>query len=81
MTEPPPGRLQQWLTANGFTSADLEAEIAPPMSRSQMTKIRRQVGDVRRSTMVRILDAACFLANRRVTMEEIFEIEPERWRE
>jgi hypothetical protein len=80
MTEPPFGRLQQWLTANNFTSADLEAAVKPPMSRSQMMKIRWQIGDVRRSTMIRILDAACFLADRSVRMEEIFEIEPDRWR-
>lgn len=81
MTEPPPSRLQRWLTDNDFTSTALEAEIQPPMNRAQMTKIRKRIGDVRRSTMIRILDGACFLAKRTVRMEEIFEIEPERWRE
>lgn len=72
-------RLQHWLDENGFTSAELEAKAE--MSRQAMTKIRAAIGDVRRSTMVRILDGACFLANRKVRMDEIFDLEPQRWRE
>ena len=79
LTGTPASRLQQWLNANGFTSADLEAEITPPMSRTQVMKIRWRIGDVRRAPLIRILDAACFLAKRSVRMEEIFEIEPELW--
>jgi DNA-binding Xre family transcriptional regulator len=77
--EPDSTRLQQWLDDNGFTSAELEA--ATGLSRQAMTKIRRQVGDVRRTTMIRILDGACALAKRKVRMEEIFDIEPEKWSE
>jgi hypothetical protein len=40
-------RLQQWLDANGFTSAQLEA--AAGIGRQGMTKIRAAVGDVRRT--------------------------------
>jgi hypothetical protein len=75
--EPAGTRLQQWLDDNGFTSAELE--IATGLSRQAMTKIRAQVGDVRRTTMIRILDGACVLAKRRVRMDEIFDIEPEKW--
>jgi DNA-binding Xre family transcriptional regulator len=77
--DPDSARLQQWLDDNGFTSAELEAVTG--MSRQAMTKIRRQVGDVRRTTMIRILDGACVLARRKVRMEEIFVIEPEKWSE
>ena len=74
-----PTRLQQWLDANGFTSAELEEKAE--VSRQAMTKIRAAIGDVRRSTMIRILDGACFLANRKVRMDEIFDLEPQRWRD
>lgn len=77
--EPAATRLQQWLDDNGFTSAQLET--ATGLSRQAMTKIRAQVGDVRRTTMIRILDGACILANRKVRMDEIFDIEPEKWAE
>ncbi|MDP9191106.1 MAG: hypothetical protein M3P06_05330 [Acidobacteriota bacterium] len=74
-----PTRLQHWLDTNGFTSAELEAETE--LSRQAMTKIRAAIGDVRRSTMIRILDGACFLAQRKVQMDELFDLEPQRWRE
>lgn len=78
--DPPSGtRLQQWLDANGFTSAQLEA--ATGIGRQGMTKIRGAVGDVRRTTMIRILDGACILANRKVRMDEIFDIDPTNWTE
>ncbi len=72
-------RLQQWLDDHRFTSAELEAVTG--LSRQAMTKIRAQLGDVRRTTMIRILDGACTLAKRRVRMDEIFDIEPEKWSE
>jgi hypothetical protein len=76
--DPPSGtRLQQWLDAHGFTSAQLEA--ATGIGRQGMTKIRGAVGDVRRTTMIRILDGACILANRKVRMDEIFDIDPRNW--
>jgi DNA-binding Xre family transcriptional regulator len=79
----PPGRettpLQRWLDDRGLTSAQLEA--ATGLSRQAMTKIRAAVGDVRRTTMLRILDGACTLAERRVRMEEIFDLDPEKWTE
>lgn len=70
----PSTRLQRWLDANGFTSAQLEKEIG--MSRPSMTRIRGG-RDVRRRTMIRILAGCRALANRKVHMEEIFDLEPE----
>jgi DNA-binding Xre family transcriptional regulator len=70
----PPTRLQEWLDRNGFTSAQLEKEIA--MSRQAMTKIRAG-GDVRRKTMVRINRGCSHLARRPVAMDEIFDLDPE----
>jgi len=75
----PSTQLQQWLDTNGFTSAQLEAVTG--IGRQGMTKIRGAVGDVRRTTMIRILDGACILAKRKVRMDEIFDIDPEKWTE
>jgi DNA-binding Xre family transcriptional regulator len=69
-----PSRLQAWLDQNGFTSADLEADTG--ISRQSMTKIRAGA-DVRRRTMMRILVGCTTLARRKVSMEEIFDLDPE----
>jgi len=70
----PTTRLQQWLDANGFTSAQLEKAI--PMSRPTMTQIRRG-RDVRLSTMLRLLRGCRTLASRTVPMDEIFDLDPD----
>lgn len=69
-----PTRLQQWLNANGFTSAQLEE--ASGIGRQSMTRIRAG-GDVRRKTMIRILGAAQKLKGQRVAMDELFDLDPE----
>jgi hypothetical protein len=68
-------RLQRWLDANGWTSADLERRIEPPIARQTMGKIR-DGSDVRLSTMRRIQRGACRLAGRPVRMEELWDIDP-----
>lgn len=65
--------LQTFLDANGFTSAQLERQIA--MARPTMSRIRRG-SDLRLSTMKRILAGVRQLSNRPVRMEEIFDLEP-----
>ena len=71
-------RLQQWLDANGFTSADLERAIVAAtgttISRQSMTKIRHGA-DLRQSTMVRIRHGAESLAGRQVGIEELFDFD------
>lgn len=71
-------RLQRWLDSNGFTSAELEE--ATGIGRQAMTKIRAGA-DTRRRTMIRILGGCCTLAKRKVTIDEIFNLEPEDWQE
>ena len=67
-------RLQDWLRRNGFSSADLEKEVA--ICRQSMTRIRRGA-DVRYRTMLRILRGCRRLARRDVRMEEIFDLDPD----
>ncbi len=69
-----PTRLQAWLDRNGFTSADLEGKTG--IVRQSMTKIRAG-GEVRRKTMLKILAGCMTLAGRKVSMEEIFDLDPE----
>lgn len=70
----PPTRLQHWLNANGFTSAQLEK--ASGIARQSMTKIRAGA-DTRKRTMLRILAAARTLKGPEVQMSELFDLEPE----
>lgn len=71
-------RLQQWLDVNGFTSAALERAImsatGTTISRQSMTKIRHGA-DVRLSTVIRIRRGAGLLANRPVSVEELFDFD------
>lgn len=67
-------RLQRWLDANGFTSAQLEAVTAIP--RQSMTKIRAKANQTRK-TMIRIRIGASKLAGRPVPIEELFDFESE----
>jgi predicted transcriptional regulator len=67
-------RLQSWLDAKGFTSAQLEEKTG--ISRQAMTKIRAG-GDVRRKTMMKILKGARELNGGTVTMDELFDLDPD----
>ncbi len=67
-----PVRLQLWLDANGFTSAQLEQ--ASGICRQTMTQIKAG-RDIRQNTMKRILRAARLLAQRNVGIEELFDFE------
>jgi hypothetical protein len=67
-------RLQKWLDAEGFTSAQLEAVTG--ISRQTMTKIRAG-SDVRWKTMVRILRGVRTLSQRNVGMDEVFDLDPQ----
>lgn len=67
-------RLHHWLRENGFTSAELEKEVA--ICRQSMTRIRGGA-DVRYRTMLRILRGCRRLARRDVRMEEIFDLDPD----
>lgn len=69
-----PPRLQQWLDAHRFTSAQLEA--VTKISRQSMTRIRGGK-DVRLSTMRRIQAGASRLAERPVRMEELWDLDPD----
>jgi len=68
----PVTRLQTFLDAHGFTSAQLEG--ATGISRQSMTKIRAG-RDVRRKTMLKILQGLRSLTKRRVAMDEVFELD------
>ncbi len=68
-------RLQRFLDANGWTSADLEEKIDPPMQRQTVTRIRAG-SNVRLSTMRRIQLAASKLARRPVRIEELWDVDP-----
>jgi predicted transcriptional regulator len=67
-------RLQAFLDDAGLTSAQLEAETG--ISRQSMTKIRGG-RDVRRHTMTRILKGVRVLTGRSVTIDELFDFEPD----
>jgi transcriptional regulator with XRE-family HTH domain len=67
-------RLQQWLNAHGFSSAELER--ATGMSRQSTTQIRGG-RDLRLTTMLRILRGCRALASRKVVMDEIFDLDPD----
>lgn len=67
-------RLQQWLNANAYTSAQLERETG--MSRQSTTQIRGG-RDLRLTTMLRILRGCRALALRKVVMDEIFDLDPD----
>lgn len=67
-----PVRLQLWLDANGFTSAQLED--AASICRQTMTEIRAG-RDTRQNTMRKVLHGARRLANRPVRIEELFEFD------
>jgi predicted transcriptional regulator len=66
--------LQKWLDANGFTSVQLEAVTG--IGRQSMSRIRAG-GDVRRKTMIRIVKGAARLTGRKVTMDELFDLDPD----
>jgi hypothetical protein len=66
--------LQLWLDENDFTSAQLEEETG--IGRQSMTRIRAG-GDVRRKTMMRILRGARKLKGAKVTMDELFDCDPD----
>lgn len=63
-----------WLDENGFTSAQLEQKTG--IGRQAMTRIRAG-GDVRRKTMMRIVRGARELKGEKVTMEELFDLDPD----
>lgn len=67
-----PVKLQLWLDANGFTSAQLEE--ASGICRQTMTQIKAG-RDIRHMTMKRILRGARVVAGRRVGIEELFDFE------
>jgi predicted transcriptional regulator len=67
-------RLQAFLDANGFTSAQLEATTS--IARQTMTRIRAG-RDLRLSTMLRILQGVRRIANWRVQIHEIFDVDPD----
>jgi predicted transcriptional regulator len=67
-------RLQLWLDENGFTSAQLEEKTG--IGRQSMTRIRGG-GDVRRKTMMKILRGARELRGAKVTMDELFDLDPD----
>ena len=67
-------RLQLWLDENGFTSAQMEEKTG--IGRQSMTRIRGG-GDVRRKTMMRILRGARELKGVIVTMDELFDLDPD----
>ena len=71
---PSDSRLQQWLDAHAYTSAQLER--ATGMSRQSTTQIRRG-RDLRLTTMLRILRGCRALASRTVMMDEIFDLDPD----
>lgn len=70
----PTTKLQKFLDANGLTSVQLESVTG--ISRPSMSRIRAG-GDVRRKTMLRILDGARTLVRDPVRMDELFDLEPE----
>jgi transcriptional regulator with XRE-family HTH domain len=72
--EGPTTLLQRWLNENGFTAADLEK--AAEMTRESLARPRRGKG-VHLTTMLRILAGARKLAKRRVTMDELFPLDPD----
>jgi hypothetical protein len=69
-----PTLLQKWLDENGFTSVQLE--LVTGIGRQSMSRIRAG-GDVRRKTMIRILQGAARLIGRKVTMDELFDLDPD----
>jgi predicted transcriptional regulator len=66
-------QLRRFLKANGLKSAQVEREV--PISRQTMTRIKRG-GDLRLSTMRRILSGVRRVAGRAVEMNEIFDLDP-----
>jgi transcriptional regulator with XRE-family HTH domain len=67
-------RLQAWLDEHGFTSVQLEEKTG--IGRQAMTKIRAG-RDVRRKTMLKILKGARELKGAVVTMDELFDLDPD----
>jgi transcriptional regulator with XRE-family HTH domain len=65
-------RLQRWLDAHGFTSAQLES--ASGIVRQTMRRIRSGHG-VTQKTMRRIRGGAETLAGHSVQMEELFDLD------
>jgi hypothetical protein len=74
---PPKTRLQQYLDEHSIPSARVEKEAQ--VSRQHMARWRHGTSGIRLRKMIDILRALRTITGVRVTMEEVFVIEPDDW--